>query len=500
MAGTSSNSANAASSNLPRHQACSNCRYRKIVDDATHAGLFVASVCTVEILEEDIRRVQSRIQQLENPPTAGSSSVQLHHPYREAQDPAQIPGLHQILETPQLISAPLRSGAPIETSTSAPDPSWNFDEPPMDMREGLLDVFLVHAADWGFFLDVARFRREALLPLPLGHHSRPCPALLATVYLAAVSLSDTTYEKTFLERALTSLSPSLSGLHPRKTLHVLQAELLLATYFFSACKFSQGTYHMAAALSLAVGSGLRTIPPVEAQAPVDPVAEGEGADACCAAFALDRAWAAALSVQSNWSRIPCTLEPEYPSHLLSPKALLAKAALLWERADRLAVSWKPDMNLQESHEFSIAFDALDERVEEFRHAAVLQSVPSPGTRTIGVAYNIAHAAAIRLNAPLAYVSAPSKQKHVDAAMAILHALANSSYSQGGYINPIMAAVWGAAFRVAIDEIRSHDGERDKLQLAAMLERAFAAMRAFAGSFPLMDFHIEEIQEAYSSAQ
>ncbi|KAJ7664927.1 hypothetical protein B0H17DRAFT_294632 [Mycena rosella] len=414
-----------------------------------------------------------------------------------------MPNLHQLLETPGLISMPPLSGPSsmsIKSSTPAPD-SWRTsdrDEPPMHMVERLIDSFLLYSSDWGFFLDPARFRREALLPLPLGHPSRPCPALLAAVYLAGASLSDTTHEETFLARALSALPTSLSGLHPRRTLHVLQAQVLLANYFFAARRFLQGKYHTAAAVSLAMGSGLqmdRRTP----QVPGDPVEEGERLDACLATFTLDKAWAAALGEHSNWSGIPWPLERvEHSTYSTetgtpSPKTFLAKAAMFWERANTLGVCWKSDMGIHESREFSNAFGALDESIEDFWHAVALSSDQS---HNIEFACSIAHVAAIQLHTPFVSSSGQSKQKCIDASTAVLHAIPNTtSTSRGAYINPIIAPVWGTAFGVALDEIRSGGGDSE---LVAVFERGFAGIRAFAGSSPLMDFHIEKIQDARSA--
>ncbi|KAJ6595537.1 hypothetical protein DFH09DRAFT_1357492 [Mycena vulgaris] len=517
---------------LRRNQACSHCRYRKVRCDARRpicGQCYLADDCEyytenlgrfkADILEEEIRRVQNRIEQLENPIPTGSPPL-LSEPYGNEKVPAQIPGLYRILETPGLISPrlPVLSGPPsvfMKFSPTTPDSSQNADE-----LESLLDVFLVYSADWGFFLDTERFRRGALLPLPLGHPSRPSPVLLAAVDLAGAALSDRTHENMFRERTLSALPTSLSGVHPRKTLHVLQAQVLLANYFFAGGKYIQGMHHTTVAVSLIVGSGLHKLRSDDGcllWERVDPIEQRELRDACWATFTLDKAWAAVLGTQSNWSHlleVPWLLEPENSENgssplfslsgsafldesggILSPNTLLARAAMLWERATCLTVCWNPDVGLHQSREFSSAFDSLDERIEGMRDTVLLPAGRSSPS-TIFLAHSIVHGAAMQLHTPFASSRAYSGQKCLAAAVAVLNAAANThpTSPQRPYINPIVAPVWGAACQVAIDEI--HRGKRLDSALLAVFERGFAAMRAYAGSCPLMDYHIDKIQNAY----
>ncbi|KAJ7242559.1 hypothetical protein B0H12DRAFT_846934 [Mycena haematopus] len=531
---------------LPRNQACYSCRRRKMrcdgqrpvcgpclrasrEDDCEYTDNLGRS--RAQMLEEDIARVQTRIYQLEHP-EAGSSSVPLHEPYTSFQSSTQIPGISQILST---FSGPVLSGPPdmfmeSETGTSAtiPDSWWNSDEPPKHMAQSFLDTFLSYASDWGFFLDLGNFRRDALLPLPIGHHSRPSPALLAAVYLAGITLSVSPtlkmHEKTFLARALSALPSSLSSLHPRKALHALQAEIILATYFFSAGKFVEGMYHTAAAVSLAVSSGMHE---AFAETPSLPSAhaidseEVERFDACWAIITLDKAWAMALGTPSNWNdtlvqpRSHETGDNEnIPIDEMLPKTLLAKAVVLWERANSLAAQWNPgshrhrtvtiyclkswiEMSVQESHEFFIAFNTLEERIDNFRRDVTAIAAESTDVRSLIVVCSIAHTAAIQLHAPFGN-NENSHRKCVDAATAVLTAVADANLVDCVYINPIMAPVWAAACRVVIEELRAREGRSSNGALVATFERGFAAVRGYAVSCPLMRYYIDEIQEAYNT--
>jgi hypothetical protein len=141
------------------------------------------------------------------------------------------------------------------------------------------------------------------------------------------------------------LPSSLSGLHPRKVPHALQAEIVLATYFFSAGKFTEGMYHTAAAVSLAMSSGLHKIcaeaPSLVSSASMNSE-EGQRFEACWATLALDKAWAVALGAHSNWNDTldtPWPLDINVSITVTSPSILLTQAVFLWERANSFGARW-----------------------------------------------------------------------------------------------------------------------------------------------------------------
>jgi len=159
-----------------------------------------------------------------------------------------------------------------------------------------------------------------MLPLPSAIHIRPSGALLTTVYLWGLHLShsDTLRERepTFLSRAVQHTSNALSGSHPQQFLHALQAEILLAYYFFGKGRFLEGKYHSSAAASLAVSGGLNKIRSagdssstasfvdnrsVALPPPRDAVEEGERINGFWTALVLDKCWSVALGSPSNFT-------------------------------------------------------------------------------------------------------------------------------------------------------------------------------------------------------
>lgn len=124
-------------------------------------------------------------------------------------------------------------------------------------------MFFLHAPQFGFFLNTPSFRHSALLAFNLGHPLRPTPGLLSVVHLLGVHFSqpETLHgqESALLTRALQHVATDLIGTHPNRVIHTLQAEILLSYYFFRTGLLLEAKHRAAAAVSLALGSGLHKI-------------------------------------------------------------------------------------------------------------------------------------------------------------------------------------------------------------------------------------------------
>ena len=99
-------------------------------------------------------------------------------------------------------------------------------------------------------------------------------------------------------------------------MHSIQAEILLATYFFSNGRFFEGKYHVANAVSTAISAGLHKIrsnspsTPPTLPAHRDMIEEGERIICAWNVFNLDKCWAVALDDAPNF---------EYSTHALAAK-------------------------------------------------------------------------------------------------------------------------------------------------------------------------------------
>jgi Fungal specific transcription factor domain len=178
-----------------------------------------------------------------------------------------------------------------------------------------IDNFLLHASEFGFFLNTDRFRHSALFAsIP---EERPMAVLLASVRLLGVHISGTNdiaaHEPMLLSNALREISLGLQSNHPKWILHMAQAEVLLAQYFFRSSRIIEGKYHCSAAVSLCIGNGLHKIRSIRAvlpevrhldnlatpaPAPQDAVEEGEMINGFWTIFVLDKCWSASLGTPS----------------------------------------------------------------------------------------------------------------------------------------------------------------------------------------------------------
>ena len=111
------------------------------------------------------------------------------------------------------------------------------------------------------------------------------------------------------------VSTDLLGTHPSRVLHTLQAQVLLAYYFFRTGRFLEAKWQTGAAVSLALGSGFHKIRSATTSTPVtlglaqdapvylDPphtnLEEGERINAFWAVFVLHKIITVALEPPSN---------------------------------------------------------------------------------------------------------------------------------------------------------------------------------------------------------
>jgi hypothetical protein len=182
-----------------------------------------------------------------------------------------------------------------------------------------IDRFLENAPTCGFFLDASQFRESALLSYNIGHHSRPSAAVLYCVYLWGIFLSNDhqikLYEKIMASTALEETSRTLSGTHPKKALHAIQAEILLAQYFFMSGRLLEGRYHLTSAVSLGMSGGIYNFTsPVGTALPAqaDVADRKERVRAAWTLLILDKSWALITESPPNISADTDAMEFNVP--------------------------------------------------------------------------------------------------------------------------------------------------------------------------------------------
>ncbi|KAJ7472745.1 hypothetical protein FB451DRAFT_1134335 [Mycena latifolia] len=265
---------------LRRGKACLNCRHLKIRCDGARP---VCGPCTrvpkddecefsdvnsrTKELQATISRLKARVKELEStdgiPPRMMLTPPDPVSFGAEASD-SSFNYLRTSTSSP--VSSVISGGSSL---VSSPDRDSDHSllgvqEPPLAMMQMLLDQFLPHAPQFGFFMHIGRFRASALLQLPLGHPARPSPALLCAVYLWGIHLSRSepmiSYEAVFIRRAQQHISTELSdSVHPVHRIHTIQAHVLLSTYFLRNKQFLEAEFHTNGAVTLALGYHLHNI-------------------------------------------------------------------------------------------------------------------------------------------------------------------------------------------------------------------------------------------------
>ncbi|KAJ7180814.1 hypothetical protein C8R46DRAFT_886456, partial [Mycena filopes] len=406
-----------------------------------------------EALEETVLRLEARLHELEHREDS-TPSVTLYDPYAPLNLNQSQSSTRSLSNTPGSPGSPLSPFSPPPPSSAASTSSFGSlsrrsshgsssslgildlaTAPPFGTLSHGVQTFRPHASQFGFFLDWQRF-------LLLARHSHSpgftnsSSALLNAIYMWGAHLSPSSselearFKRKALQAAATELSPQASFL-----MFTIQAEVLLAYYFFRTGRFLEARVHTGTAVALALGGGLHLVrsrnqrpdelavlgidteaddETVHLRAPADAVEEGERINGFWAVFVLSRNLTVALepaarvgngsvfdvregvAVDTPW---PLEME-EYKQGLLVPEvqgdatvynylhhgtpsyqhdrsdsgiAMNVKACILLHRAVLLSGQWRPNLPDREAQSWGAAFSAVDELINALR----LQLPPSP---------------------------------------------------------------------------------------------------------------------------
>ena len=137
------------------------------------------------------------------------------------------------------------------------------------------------ATQFGFFLDKDHFASVAVLPPD--DPKRPCEALIAAVCLWGCHLSPpgsafSSIETRMLRVALHQRSTMIMNheTNARRVLHSVQAEILLAFYFYRRGTLIEAKVHAAAAASFVTGTGMQGIHSIIEEPPRELEVVGNG--------------------------------------------------------------------------------------------------------------------------------------------------------------------------------------------------------------------------------
>ncbi|KAK0484959.1 hypothetical protein IW261DRAFT_1560627 [Armillaria novae-zelandiae] len=531
----SSSSSSRSSTHLHKGSACLNCRRRKIRCDGLRpvCGPCLASpgfsdceysnrgVTRAQALEEQISVLQSRIQDLEQPGHS-DSSITLSDPYHRHR-PAEFASAPGVLQ-------------------SLPD----IVDFPAEYRERFLQHFVQQSSEIGFFLDISRFVES----LSSSSRAQPSTALLSAVYLWGIHLSPMSelsgYEPVILQRAIQAAAQGLSTRHPQIILQCIQAEVLLANYFFRNGRVLEGKYHTTTAVSLVLSARLhkiRSTEPTSANSldvgveatlppPVDLVEEGERINAFWTVLIVNNCWSAADGSPSNISYtapdervdLPWPLDiatyhkgnrsPQYrTSHTIqkflasdtddcnSIIALHAKASILYEQASRVGTKFRPGMQQQEAARFFATFSTLERVIQRF-----IEALPSPiaiaaqsSTGTTVVIHTLSQMSMIQLHAPFLARNPSSRGRVVAGFRAIVQIIRGFDISRSLFMDPIVGVLWANTSKLLMQEISGGQGAVAGNEPLQLLNVVMSAITARASHWPLLEAQLTDLNRLYTAA-
>ncbi|KAJ7509589.1 hypothetical protein B0H11DRAFT_1791020 [Mycena galericulata] len=386
-------------------------------------------------------------------------------------------------------------------------------EPHLETINVLLECFIPHAVQLGFFLQLEGFRRAALLPQILFNNIiRPAPSLLYAVYVWGAHLSQSgsllELEPIFLQRALQYVSTDICA--QRNAIHsvqTIQAHVLLSNYFLFQKQFLAARFHANCAATLTLAYHLHKLgspPDFQHRSPLshlslgpaqNQVEQGERVRGFWAVVSLQAAlnlagnspsdinscilevagteittpWPMQMTNNEMQAGDFSALEPrggekiqkflmEELQYSTSPSTANAQAAILLHRASCLAAKWSSHLQHPEFSTYLACSTWLNTRISQFRQTLPLLS-PTPDPELVR-AHALAAAASITANRTMATVDTEAQKRCMSAARAILQHLGSptvtgrDSPSSPTYADPIYATICFMACRVLVDEIQS----------------------------------------------
>ncbi|KAJ7698123.1 hypothetical protein B0H17DRAFT_1051188 [Mycena rosella] len=544
---------------LKRGRACLNCRHLKIRCDGMRP---VCGNCSRVPKEESCKFADS-----------GARAFRIQNDGINVAGPSTPPhftgtvGLDDSGPSGAELSAPTSSFSPgnqsVDSRLDAFSDDWFIDldvqEPPSQTIEVLLQHFLSHTIQSGFFLDPERFRAAVLLPqqIPFGEILRPARSLLYAVCLWGGHLSqeDSLVElkPLFLKRALECTGTEICiERDPTHALQTMQAHILLSNYFILHRLFIPAQAHANTAATLALGYRLHKLgsspsPTLQSGSSflmLDDGGEGELVRGFWAVVCLQTSLSLAVEcpgsttgssiLESAWSEID-TPWPGYeipPAHLpiegqggalidrflrdeqcgIQASASHAQASVLLHRAMRLAAKWESNPRPTEFSSFTACYIWLDRRVSGFWESIPpIQTFPLTASDSeLVLARIVIAAASMRLHRAFSAVDPVAQRKRLQAARAVLQCLSTLELEPSRLAaTPIFGTVLSMACGVILDEVHGAEWEHalglsdrtaevDHSGLILEFQEGIRVMAAYAFGSPLVEHQLGEIQQRFNS--
>ncbi|KIP07417.1 hypothetical protein PHLGIDRAFT_118101 [Phlebiopsis gigantea 11061_1 CR5-6] len=477
------------------------------------------------MLEQNVEHLEARIRALEG----DAASVTLHNP-------------HAISQANQ--PAGQTSGSANQRLTAS---------------QKIMQAFIEFGPDFGFFLHMPRFLNQLRASIPPTDQSPLPPALVHAVQLIGLLFTGDNTLQQQEPRKLALLIEALSAdLDPSQILYTLQAEVLVSYYFFHRNRRLEGSYHAAAAVSIAVACKLHKIrsaswmiqPPstpsgqeVRLFPPADDVEEGERIRAFWTVFSLDRCWAVwtqspsvFMTQPSAQVDTPWPLEmSEYEQHLMMPQgstsaltvrnfldglttempdqsllSMRSKAAVLFEQAYRLVEEWNPT-----SLAFQNQFHALNARIEQFKALFSFLNDPPHQTSThrkrgLLLTRTLLCCATIQLYSRTEPRWDREGCEPLQAAITAANAIEDANVPVIEYVDPVLGMLWalvGQTFVTALTALRGASGSSlsptlsvppGEIVVLTAMNRVLAAMDALKDTSLLIADELAKLRSSIAA--
>ncbi|KAF9820540.1 hypothetical protein IEO21_01243 [Rhodonia placenta] len=391
-------------------------------------------------LQEQVTRLEDRLKELQ---ASAPGPIALHDPYET----------HRMTEASQY------------TTGLPPIPTH--------VIQTLIVNFSNYASELGFYLHVPRFL-EAVSQPQADDLPKHTSTLLNTIYLLGAYLSNDLPTRALQERFLSAIpehrAVALAEITPGTVMYILQAEILLANYYFAQDRTLESAYHCSAASAIVLACKLhhtrsaRDIPGVFAgtmqfrlDPPADHVEEGERMNAFWVAYILDKCLSFALGSPSaltdeeeKGTQIDVPWPLDTSAYEQSILALHAKSVALFEYAAEMAKQVVPNTN-----QYPAGFGHLAIRLERFR--LTLPSTDEFGAlraelrRRFLVIHMAIHCAAIQLWQPIEMQNdaISLSGRSISAARGAVEILRKSDVGAVEHIDPFV----GVLLKIVADVLR-----------------------------------------------
>ncbi|KAL4253303.1 Zn(2)-C6 fungal-type domain-containing protein [Abortiporus biennis] len=547
------------STSLQRGKACLRCRKRKMRCDGVKPA---CQQCTkakkgdaceyddgkgktrTQLMREQIARLEARVKELEK-----SSSSSSH-----GSPPANLSLSASASPTPfplDMDSSPWDSqwnGIPDFPAVNGITDSYATEDPPIELAQMLLEIFLPHRHQVGLEVHVGRLRDSLHLPLGEQRH----PVLMNSIYLWACYLSRPgslcEHEPLYLSRALAAVNDAVPN--PSKVIDFIQASCLLSMYFLSNGRLLEGSYHASAAASLAIQWGLHQLGSTDLTVGVipcdrestfrlnpakDAIEQGERVLAFWQVFNLDRCWSVALRRPATipdskhpWTSVitpwPQRMEDYETGELeinsgsptiqaffvhqaqvspvvggFSTFAHRVKASALFEGASRLSSSWYP--RLSSSPSFTENFRAFEHTITRFTTTLLplhqlAATLPDEKTSLLLI-HSLAHASMIHLHQPF-LEDQGSRETAVRAARSLAVVAKHISDTDYDYLDPFIGHCWVLGSEILASEIAQLQAAWSphpaSSELRVELNTLLFSLTKVAAKFPLFGYQATKVQK------